>query len=76
MIIILVGQVICEVLMKVMFLIPKWRSGGPTKIVMPYLSFSDNPHQDICDAIKQNESEVEKIHFLFFSIFYWGSIQT
>ena len=29
----------------------------------------------ICDAIKQNESELEKIHFLFFSIFYWDSIQ-
>ena len=27
-----------------------------------------------CDAIKQNESEVKKIHFLLFSIFYWGSI--
>ena len=29
---------------------------------------------DICDAIKQNESEVEKYNFWFFGIFYYGIV--
>ena len=55
---------------------PQW-SLPPTQIIHWKIAWNVTECKiSKCDAIMQNESEVEKNNFLFFSIFYWGSIQT